>query len=42
MHYYGVDLHIVKCFNDNIKITTISDYYMFKGIYENKNKEYIN
>lgn len=36
MHYYGVELHIAICSQDNIKITTISDYYMFKGIYENK------
>lgn len=39
MQSIGVELCIVECCNDNIKITTPTDYYLFKAIiekYENK------
>lgn len=36
MRYYGATLHMVECAWDNIKITTPSDYYIFKAIVEAK------
>ncbi|MBP1046354.1 2-C-methyl-D-erythritol 4-phosphate cytidylyltransferase [Enterococcus sp. BWM-S5] len=39
MKYYGFSLGIVEGETENIKITTPSDYYLFKTIYEMK-KEY--
>ena len=36
MRYYGKTLHMVECAWDNIKITTPSDYYIFKAITEVK------
>ena len=33
MSLYGYKLHTVECKNENIKITTPIDYYMFKAIY---------
>ena len=34
MQSMGVELNIVECSNDNIKITTPTDYYLFKAIIE--------
>jgi 2-C-methyl-D-erythritol 4-phosphate cytidylyltransferase len=34
--HYGVKLHIVEGPSENIKITTPSDYFMFKGMLEIK------
>ena len=34
MSMYGHKLYTVECKNENIKITTPIDYYMFKAIYE--------
>ncbi|MCG7334340.1 2-C-methyl-D-erythritol 4-phosphate cytidylyltransferase [Sporosarcina sp. ACRSM] len=34
MKYYGSSLHIVECGTENIKITTPTDYYIFRAIYE--------
>lgn len=36
MNHYGFDLHTVMCSNYNIKITTPSDYYIFRALYEAK------
>lgn len=36
MRHYGATLHMVECAWDNIKITTPSDYYIFKAIVEVK------
>lgn len=36
MRHYGAELHMVECPWDNIKITTPSDYYIFKAITEVK------
>lgn len=36
MQYYGHKLNIVEGNPENIKITTPIDYFVFKGIYENK------
>lgn len=36
MRHYGAKLHMVECPWDNIKITTPSDYYIFKAITEVK------
>ena len=36
MSFYGHILHTVECGQENIKITTPNDYYMFKAIYEGK------
>ena len=36
MRHYGAKLHMVECAWDNIKITTPSDYYIFKAIVEVK------
>lgn len=36
MRHYGATLHMVECPWDNIKITTPSDYYIFKAITEVK------
>lgn len=36
MRHYGKTLHMVECAWDNIKITTPSDYYIFKAIIEVK------
>lgn len=36
MRHYGATLHMVECAWDNIKITTPSDYYIFKAIIEVK------
>ena len=38
-NYYGIDLHYVNGPNENIKITTINDYYLAKGIIEYLNKD---
>ena len=32
MTQLGIDLHIVPCSNDNIKITTPDDYFIFKAL----------
>lgn len=34
MSDFGHELHTVECDQDNIKITTPKDYYMFKALYE--------
>lgn len=34
MSLYGFELFTTDCSQENIKITTPNDYYMFKGIYE--------
>lgn len=39
MREYGYSLNIVECSNDNIKITTPTDYYIFKAIFEKKENE---
>lgn len=40
MREYGYKLNIVECSNDNIKITTPTDYFIFKAIFEmNENKQ---
>ncbi|NLO09333.1 MAG: 2-C-methyl-D-erythritol 4-phosphate cytidylyltransferase [Clostridiales bacterium] len=36
MQSYGYELHTVECLEENIKITTAYDYYIFKAIYEAK------
>ena len=36
MSSYGHLLHTTECSPENIKITTPNDYYMFKGMYENR------
>ena len=33
-HYYGVKLHMIKGSYINIKVTTATDYYTFRAIYE--------
>ena len=35
MSVYGYTLYTTECGQENIKITTPIDYYMFKGMYEN-------
>lgn len=37
MSHYGHELHYVNCSPMNIKITTPSDYYIFKGLLESEN-----
>lgn len=32
MRHYGFALHVVECSQNNIKITTQADYFMFKGL----------
>lgn len=32
MSHYGHTLHYVKCSNENLKVTTPADYYMFKAL----------
>lgn len=39
MREYGYSLNIVECSNDNIKITTPTDYYIFKAIFEKEENE---
>ena len=39
MRAYGFDLNIVECSNENIKITTPTDYYIFRAIFEKKENE---
>ena len=34
MNMYGHKLYTVECSQENIKITTLNDYYMFKGMVE--------
>lgn len=34
MNMYGHKLYTVECKQENIKITTLNDYYMFKGMVE--------
>jgi 2-C-methyl-D-erythritol 4-phosphate cytidylyltransferase len=34
MQYYGYELNIVHCSPENIKITTPSDFYIFRALYE--------
>lgn len=34
MHMFGKNLSIVECGNDNIKITTSDDFYVFRAIYD--------
>lgn len=41
MRYYGSKLHMVECAWDNIKITTPSDFYIFKAIVEVKENSQI-
>lgn len=41
MSYYGQTLYMVECPWDNIKITTPSDYYIFKAIVEVKENSQI-
>ena len=41
MRYFGHDLYVVECPWDNIKITTPSDYYIFKAIVEVKENSQI-
>ncbi|MDR3328809.1 MAG: 2-C-methyl-D-erythritol 4-phosphate cytidylyltransferase [Prevotellaceae bacterium] len=36
MMHYGHQLHAVPCAYDNIKITTPSDFYVFRALYEAK------
>ena len=35
MNMYNKKLYTVECGQENIKITTMSDYFMFKGMIEN-------
>lgn len=39
MRDYGFKLNIVECSNDNIKITTPTDYYIFRAIFEKEENE---
>ena len=39
MQSMGVKLNMVECSNDNIKITTPTDFYLFKAIMEKKENE---
>lgn len=39
MRAYGYTLNIVECSNDNIKITTPTDYYIFRAIFEKEENE---
>lgn len=41
MQYYGKSLHMVKGPDENIKITTPSDFYIFRAIYEAKENSQI-
>lgn len=41
MHSYGYELHTVEGAEENIKITTAYDYYIFKAIYEAKENSQI-
>lgn len=41
MEHYGYELHIVKGGPENIKITTSSDFYMFRALYEAKENSQI-
>jgi len=41
MAHYGVTLHIVEGPAENIKITTPSDFYIFRAIYEAKENSQI-
>lgn len=41
MKHYGYKLSVVECSYDNIKITTPSDYYIFKAILESKENSQI-
>ena len=36
MNYYGVNLQVVEGNDENIKITTPTDYYLFKAIEDAK------
>ncbi len=38
---YGVEMHTVKSSPDNIKITTPSDYYIFRALYESMESKQI-
>lgn len=39
MRDYGFKLQIVECSRDNIKITTPTDYYIFRAIFEKEENE---
>lgn len=41
MRHYGYELHIVECSSDNIKITTPTDFFMFKAILDARENEQI-
>jgi len=41
MEHYGYELHIVKGGPENIKITTSSDFYVFRALYEAKENSQI-
>lgn len=41
MHHYGHELNIVVCLPENIKITTPSDFYIFRALYEAKENSQI-
>lgn len=39
MQSIGIELNMVECSNDNIKITTPTDFYLFKAIIEKQENE---
>ena len=41
MRYYGHELYMVLCAWDNIKITTPSDFYIFRAILEARDNSQI-
>lgn len=36
MRFYGNKMHVVRCENDNLKITTPDDFYKFRALYDAK------
>ena len=42
MRYYGYELHTVECSPNNIKITTQTDYFMFKGLLDAQELDQMN
>lgn len=41
MRYYGYELNIIECSSENIKITTPTDFFMFKAILDARENEQI-
>lgn len=42
MHLFGKDLSIVECGNDNIKITTPNDFFIFRALYDARENQQLN